>query len=133
MNTVPTNSLAQAAQINTPNLTSPSIPQLSIATHNVRSFTNVAKQNILIELYSSLDIDIIGLQETNFTQTHINPFNLTFTSQFHGFFSTPIQPSSQATGYGVGLLFNKTLTNHIFRHEILLNRIITVDLQFTNK
>ena len=133
MNTVPTNSFAQAAQNDTNNNISPPIPHLAFATHNVRSFTNIAKQNFLIDLYSSLDIDVIGLQETNFTQSHIKPFNLTFNSQFHGFFGTPLQASSQTTGYGVGLLLKQNLANHIFRHEIILNRIIVVDLQFAKK
>src|SRR5215216_5595546 len=82
MITVSTNSFAQAAQINTHNFTSPPIPQLTIATHNVRSFTNVTKQNIFIELYLSLDIDIMDSKtpiSCKHTSTHsISPLHPNF-------------------------------------------------------
>src|SRR5215216_1961650 len=72
MNTVPTNVYAQDAS--NPNKSNSKIipfPFLSFASHNVRSFTNTAKQHTLIEHYLSLNIDAIGLQETNFLSQHI--------------------------------------------------------------
>ena len=66
MNTVTIDSSALAAH-NDFHLPLPTPPSISFATHNVRSFTNVAKQTSIIELYSSLNLDIIGLQETNFS------------------------------------------------------------------
>src|SRR4051794_7540648 len=58
------------------------IPNLTIATHNVRSFTNTAKQHYLLSLYSSYNIDIIGLQETNFKQQNAASFNPTHSQYF---------------------------------------------------
>src|SRR3954453_8554990 len=59
------------------NIHSLNIPNLTIATHNVRSFTNTTKQHYLLLLYSSYNIDIIGLQETNFKQKNAASFNST--------------------------------------------------------
>jgi hypothetical protein len=69
MNTVPTDNFTQDVHPITNNDFPFSSPLISFALHNVRSFTNAAKQNSLIEFYSSLNSDIIGLQETNFSQS----------------------------------------------------------------
>jgi exonuclease III len=133
MNTVPTENFTQDVHLNTNNdLPSPP-PLISFATQNVRSFTNAAKQNSLIEFYSSLKLDIIGLQETNFSQSSIRSFNRMFSSTYTGFFGLPSDSHSQKTGFGVGLLVRPYLANHIFHHETKHNRIIIVDLQFSNK
>ena len=127
MNTVPTDNNAQDASTNNhnlPNLT-PYL-SLSFASHNVRSFTNIAKQHSLIEQYLSLNIDAIGIQETNFLSQHIRPFNQEHKSNFVGFFSS--DPSPNKTGFGVGILLRPFLANHVFYHKQLLNRIIYVDL-----
>src|SRR5215216_7292240 len=108
MNTVPTDNNAQDASTNNhyfPNLTSHS--SLSFASHNVRSFTNTAKQHSLIEQYLSLNVDAIGLQETNFLQQHIRPFNFEHSSNFVGFFSS--EPTSNKTGFSVGILLRPIL------------------------
>jgi exonuclease III len=133
MNTVTTVVDALAAQSNiTDNNISP-FPFLSFATHNVRSFTNPAKQHTLVELYSSLDIDVIGLQETNFSKNNVSPFQMNFTSKYVGFFGKQPNDNKQTTGFGVGLLLTPQLANHVFNHVSFLNRIILTDLQFSNK
>ena len=82
------------------------IPNLTFATHNVRSFTNSAKQHFLLSLYSAYNIDIIGLQETNFKQTHAKNFNPTHSSHISFFSSTP----RQRTAFRVGLILKKDIT-----------------------
>jgi len=132
MNTVPTNVYAQDAS--NPNKSNSKIippPFLSFASHNVRSFTNTAKQHTLIENYLSLNIDAIGLQKTKFLSQHIRPFNHEHSSNFVGFFSS--DSAYNKTGFGVGILLRPFLANHVFQHKHLFNRIIYVDLQFTNK
>ena len=103
MNSVLTNVYAQdASNPNTSNSKTVPPPFLSFASHNVRSFTNTAKQHTLIEHYLSLNIHAIGLQETNFTSQHIRPFNHEHSSNFVGFFSS--DPTHNKTGFGVGIL-----------------------------
>ena len=132
MNTVSTDFSAQDAQTNVSN-TPHTLPNISFATHNVRSFTNIAKQNSLVALYSSLNLDIIGLQETNFSSHSHSTFNRTFSNKFTGFFGSSSTSQLQKSGFGVGLLLRPHLANHVFHHESKDNRIILVDLQFANK
>src|SRR3954451_22869957 len=105
------------------------IPCLTFATHNVRSFTNTAKQHYLLSLYDSYDIDIIGLQETNFKQQNAASFNPTH-SQYISFFSSIPR---QRTAFGVGLILKKNIAHHVFKHDTKLDRLIYVDLQFANR
>src|SRR5918993_1304966 len=111
MNTVPTDLNAQDAQ--PPSYTNDfsTIPSVTFATHNVRSFTNPAKQQSLIELYTSLNCDVIGLQETNFIKNHIKPFNIRFNNRFSGFFGTQPSSDKQLSGFGVSLLLTPHLSN----------------------
>src|SRR5829696_7403618 len=114
---------------NTNSILSPNIPNLTFATHNVRSFTNIAKQHFLLSLYSAYNIDIIGLQETNFKQTHAKIFNSTHSSHISFFSSTP----RQKMAFGVGLILKKDIAHHVFKHNTKLDRLIYIDLQFANK
>src|SRR3954453_12039609 len=108
---------------------SDNIPNLIIATHNVRSFTNIAKQHYLLSLYSSYNIDIIGLQETNFKQQNAASFNPSHSQYISFFSSTP----RQRTAFGVGLILKKNIAHHVFKHDTKLDRLIYVDLQFANR
>ena len=105
------------------------IPKLSFATHNVRSFTNIAKQHHLLSLYSSYNIDVIGIQETNFKPQHNKIFNPSHPSFISFFSANP----KQRTAFGVGLILNKKIAHHVYKHDTKLDRIIYVDLQFANK
>ena len=133
MNNIPSQSSAQAAHNLLPNNDINCLPHILFASHNVRSFSNVAKQNSLIELFSSLHLDIIGLQETNFSLSSIKPFNRHFASSYVGFFGIPSLNYPQKSGFGVGILLRPLIANHVFHHESYENRIILVDLQFANK
>jgi exonuclease III len=95
----------------------------------VRSFTNIVKQHHLLSLYSSYNIDVIGLQETNFKPQHEKIFNPTHPTFISFFSSNP----KQRTAFGVGLILNKKIAHHVYKHDAKLDRIIHVDLQFANK
>src|SRR4051812_21606503 len=102
----------------------PFIPNLKIATHNVRSFNDPAKQNFLFSLYSTNQYDIIGLQETNF-KGNISIFNRDFPD-YITFFSNNQNSRSSETG-------SPRIAKHIYAHNSKLDRIIFAKLQFTNK
>ena len=88
MITVPTNIHTQAVQNNLMTNSNQYFSNLSFASHNVRSFNHITKQTALVDLYLLHKLDIIGLQETNFTQASVKPFNSTFSSKFCGFFGS---------------------------------------------
>ena len=132
MITVPTDIPTQAVHTNINN-SNQNISNLSFASHNVRSFNHITKQTALLDLYSLHKLDIIGLQETNFTLSSIRPFNSAFSSKFFGFFGSQPINNKQQSGFGVGLLLQPHLANHVFHHESKFNRIILVDLHFANK
>jgi exonuclease III len=127
MNTVSTN-----INIDTNATTSQNdhIPIFNFASHNVRSFNNPAKQNYLISLYKSHDLDIIGLQETNFKSITSSLLNQSF-SNFTSF--TSKYQESQTSGFGVSLSFSKKLAKYVFKHDSKYDRIIYSKLQFADK
>ena len=103
MITVPTDILTQAVHTNIIN-SNHNISDLSFASHNVRSFNHITKQTALLDLYLLHKLDIIGLQETNFTYSSTRPFNSAFSSKFFGFFSSRPINDTQQSGFGVVLL-----------------------------
>ena len=125
------NTVSTVKNIDTNTIPSPvNLPLINIASHNVRSFNNPAKQNYLMSLYKSHDLDIIGLQETDFLFNSSSIFNRSF-SKFTSFFST--NQESQASGFGVSLSFSKKLAKHVFFHESKFDRLIYAKLQFADK
>ena len=102
---------------------------LKIASHNVRSFNDSFKQKFLTNLYLLNNLDIIGLQETNFnTNKDASLLRFTLPPSFIPFLEH--NQSRQQVGFGVGLLIKKHLANHIYKHAGNLGRYIYVDLQF---
>src|SRR5215204_3625906 len=125
MNTVPT-----ADNLDN-NIPSPiNLPFINIASHNVRSFNNSAKQNYLMSLYISHEIDIIGLQETDFLFNNSHIFNQSF-SKYTSFFST--NQESQTSRFSVSLSFSKKLAKHVFKHESRFDWLIYAKLQYADK
>src|SRR4051794_8124111 len=60
-----------------------------IATHNTRSFLDSLKQQLLVNLYSINHLDIVALQETNFTSSlHCLLLKTICHDKFIPFFST---------------------------------------------
>jgi endonuclease/exonuclease/phosphatase family metal-dependent hydrolase len=105
---------------------------INIATHNTRSFTLPHKQQILFNLYSLYNLDIIALQETNFNNpSHTNSLKFICSNKFVPFFNTG--PSTQSMGFGVGFLVKKHIADHIFCHSSFFHRIYSIDFQFKNK
>src|SRR3954451_14773512 len=102
MITVPTNDDTIHSSSQTP-----SLPKLRIATHNVHSFNDPAKQNFLFSLYSTNQYDIIGLQETNFKENTLI-FNCDFPD-YTTFFSN--NQNSRSNGTSVSLSFSLILQN----------------------
>ena len=102
--------------------------RINIATHNVRSFLQIHKQQALINHYNFDKLDIIGIQETNFKSNNdVLSFNNSTASQYISFFNFE---DTQISGTGVGLLINKRLADHIYKHNGKYGRIIFVDFQF---
>lgn len=112
-------------------LSNNNFPRINIATHNVRSFLQSHKQQALINHYNFDKLDIIGIQETNFkSHNDVLNFNNSTSSQYTSFFNFE---DTQSSGTGVGLLINKRLADHIYKHNGKYGRIIFVDFQFRNK
>src|SRR5215204_5911957 len=104
----------------------------NIATHNTRSFLDPLKQQLLFDFYSINSLDIIALQETNFT-TPLNyfPLKTICNDKFIPFFS--VDTDTRRSGFGVGFLVKKYLADHIFHHSSYFNRVFCLDFQFRNK
>src|SRR5688572_30437182 len=104
----------------------------NITSHNTRSLLDPHKQQLLVDFYSINHLDIIALQETNFTTPlHHFPLKSICENKFKFFFST--DSDTQRSGFSVGFLIKKHLADHIFHYSSLFNRIFYLDLQFKNK
>src|SRR5829696_1391767 len=104
----------------------------NIASHNTRSLLDPHTQKLLFDLYSINHLDIIALQETNFsTPSHYFPFKSICNNKFVTYFSA--EPDTRRSGFGVGFLVKKYLADHIFHHSSFFNRIFCLDFQFKNK
>src|SRR5688500_1756324 len=109
----PTSSFKTHLIINTNNNNTNNKPTLiffNIASHNTRSLLDSLKQQLLVDLYSINHLDIIAVQETNFTTpTHHFPLKSICNNKYMSFFST--NPDTQHSGFGVGFLVKKHLTD----------------------
>ena len=102
---------------------------IKTATHNVRSFNDPFKQKFLTNLYTLNQLDIIGLQETNFSsKKDVTTLRFSLPPSYDSFFEH--NQSRQQVGFGVGLLIKKHLANHIYKHAGNLGRYIYVDMEF---
>ena len=80
---------------------------LKTATHNVRSFTNPTKQQMVLQLYSLYHLDIIGIQETDLYCLQSKSLKCTLNSNYQIFLNH--NQSAQKSGFGVGLIIKKTV------------------------
>src|SRR5215208_4158071 len=93
----------------------------NIASHNTRSLLNPLKQQLLVDLYSINSLDIIALQKTNFiTSLYHFPLKTICNDKFIPFFSA--DTDARRSGFGIGFLVKKYLTDHIFHHSSYFNR-----------
>src|SRR3989337_400368 len=79
--------------------------QLTIATHNVRGLNKKTKQFSIINEYKTLNLDIIGLLETNLNATDAKHFHRHNSKHYRYYFS---KSHNQMIGSGVDLLIKET-------------------------
>src|SRR3989337_2825244 len=60
---------------------------LKIGTHNVQSFHNKVKQQQIINTIDNLQLDILGISETNLTEKHIKHVIRSLDKSYDYFFS----------------------------------------------
>src|SRR5688572_1557454 len=102
---------------------------LKIGTHNVQSFHNKVKQQQIINTIDNLKIDIFGLSETNLTEKHIKHVTRSLDKSYDYFFSA----GDRKLGSGVGIIINKSISQHVFNSWGFKGRFIYLDLQMKNK
>jgi exonuclease III len=85
---------------------------LKTATHNVRSFTNPTKQQMLMQIYFLHHLDIIGIQETDLNNSQSKSLRRTINSNYQIFLNH--NQSAQKSGFGVGLIIKKHFADHVY-------------------
>src|SRR3990170_1156173 len=104
--------------------------QLTIATHNVRGFNKKTKQFSIINEYKSLNLDIIGLSETNLNTADAKHFHRHNSAHYRYYFS---KSRNQMIGSGVGLLIKENIAKYVYQHNSFEDRIVYVDLNMKGK
>ena len=104
---------------------------LKTATHNVHSFANSVKQQLLVQIYFLHHLDIIGIQETDLNNKLAKSLPQALNLHYQIFLNH--NQSTQKSGFGVGIILKKHLADHVFKCQGDLGRYIYVDLQFRNK
>src|SRR3989337_750696 len=102
---------------------------LKIGTHNVQLFHNKVKQQQILNTIDNLKIDIFGLSETNLIEKHIKHVARSLDKSYDYFFSA----GERRLGSGVGIIINKSISQHIFNSFGYKGRFIYLDLQMKNK
>src|SRR3990170_473844 len=102
---------------------------LKIGTHNVQSFHNKVKQQQIINTIENLKLDIFGISETNLTEKHIKHVTRSLDKSYDYFFSA----GERRLGSGVGIIINKSISQHIFHSFGYKGRFIYIDLQMKNR
>ena len=104
--------------------------QLTIATHNVRGITKKSKQFTIINEYKTLNLDIIGLSETNLEPKDAKYFHKHNSAHYRYFFS---KSRNQMIGCGVGLLVKNEIAKYIHHHGSYEDRLVYIDLNMKGK
>jgi exonuclease III len=102
---------------------------LKIGTHNVQSFHNKVKQQQILNTVDNLKLDIFGISETNLTEKHIKHVARSLDKSYDYFFSA----GDRRLGSGVGIIINKSISQHVFNSFGHKGRFIYIDLQMKNK
>jgi exonuclease III len=106
----------------------------TIATQNVRGFSDQAKQLEWVRACMEEDIDIIGLTETKLTQSSCKSVSTTINSlkfeesetTYKSWWST----SEKSKGSGVGILIKSNLAKHVYKIEYWKGYAMCLDLIF---
>jgi len=102
---------------------------LKIGTHNVQSFHNKVKQQQILNTIDTLNIDIFGISETNLTDKHVKHVARSLDKSYDYFFSA----GERRLGCGVGIIINKSISQHVFNSFGYKGRFVYIDLQMKNK
>src|SRR6266511_5923890 len=102
---------------------------LKFGTHNVQSFHNKVKQQQILNTIDTLNIDIFGISETNLTDKHVKHVARSLDKSYDYFFSA----GERRLGCGVGIIINKSISQHVFNSFGYKGRFIYIDLQMKNK
>ena len=89
----------------------PNESNLLVATHNVRGITNKTKQFSIINEYKTLELDIIGLSETNLKPEDAKYFHKHNSAHYRYYFS---KIRHQMIGSGVGLLIKEEIAKYVY-------------------
>src|SRR3989337_4597039 len=117
-------------ELNNIKLKIPKNSQLTIATHNVRGINKKTKQFSIINEYKTLNLDIIGLSETNLNANDAKHFSHHNSAHYRYYFS---KTRNQMIGSGVGLLIKEEIAKYVYKHNSFEDRIVYVDLNMKGK
>ena len=108
-----------------------SFHNLNIITHNVLSFKDTVKQQLLIKLYEQYNANIIALQDIKLTYPTVRALKLILDKSYTILTNTQLDSNDHNTG--VALIFKKYIADHIYNHGGFWGRIIYADIQLQNK
>src|ERR1044072_2472547 len=103
---------------------------ISIASHNVISFTDYTKRLQIIHESLYNNIDILGLSETNLTSKQSKFVKKEILSNYNSYFSSS---PNKCKGTGVVILLKPTLNAHVIHSKGIKGRYIYADLAFRKR
>ncbi|CAB4435502.1 unnamed protein product [Rhizophagus irregularis] len=95
---------------------------IKFGTINIRSF-NEDKRDCIIELMDELNVHIMGLAETNFSNKKKGRYIMGQRTKYVGYFS---EKTNRATG--VGFIVSKVMDRHVHKCVPVNERLIYIDL-----
>src|ERR1044072_1023926 len=103
---------------------------ISIASHNIISFTDYTKRLQIINESLHNNVDILGLSETNLTSKQSKFVKKELLLNYNSYFSSS---SNKCKGTGVAILLKPTLNAHVTHSKGSKGRYIYVDLVFRKR
>src|ERR1043165_3226336 len=100
---------------------------ISIASHNIISFTDYTKRLQIINESLYNNVDILGLSETKHTSKQSKFDKKELLSKYNSYFSSS---SNKCKGTGVAILLKPTINAHVIHSKGNNGRYIYVDLAF---
>src|ERR1044072_3094725 len=115
---------------NTNSKSSTSQSTISIATHNIISFTDYTKHLQIINESLYNNVDILGLSKTNLTSKQSKFVKKEILSKYNSYFSSS---TNKCKGTGIAILLKLTMNAHVIRSKGNNKRYIYVDLAFKQR
>src|ERR1043165_9154194 len=100
---------------------------ISLASHNIISFTDYIKRFQIINESLSNNIDILGLSETNLTSKQSKFIHKELLPNYYSVFNSA---PDKCKGTGVAILLKPSIASHVIKSKGNLGRYIYVDLVF---